>query len=98
MSIGLSYNDFWYGDPWIAKAYREAEIFRMEQRNYDAWLQGLYVFRAVSSSLAMAFWNKKGQKPDGYFDYPIAITEREREAERQRRIERTMKFFAEGQK
>ena len=98
LSIGCSYNEFWYGEAWIAASYREAEIFRMERRNYDEWLQGLYIYRAVSSSLAMAFWNRKGKKPDGYAEYPMPITEREKEADRQRRIEATLKFFAEGQK
>lgn len=69
----------------------------MEQRNYDAWLQGVYVSRAVSSSLAMAFWNRKGHKPDGYFEYPIPFTEREKEADKQRRIEKTIEFFKKGQ-
>ena len=97
LSIGCTYNEFWYGEPWVAASYREAELYRMESRNYDLWLQGLYDFRAVSSALAMAFWNKKGKKPDGYFEYPIPVTDREKEADKQRRIEKTLEFFRKGQ-
>ena len=98
LSIGCSYEEFWNGSPWLATAYKEAEIYRMERRNYDAWLQGLYFSRAVSSSLAMAFWNRKGQRPDGYFENPIPITEREKQEEQKRQIEKTKEFFRNGQK
>ena len=97
LSIGCSYNEFWYGEPWIAASYREAELYRMESRNYDMWLQGLYDFRAVSAALAMAFWDKKGKKPEGYLEYPIPITEREKAADKQRKIEKTLEFFRQGQ-
>ena len=69
----------------------------MESRNYELWLQGLYNFRAVSAALAMAFWNRKGKKPEGYLENPIPITEREKEADKQRRIEKTLEFFRKGQ-
>lgn len=97
LSLGCSYNEFWNESAYIAAAYIDAEEYRTESRNYEAWRQGLYTFNAVSQALAMAFWSKKGQKPDGYTQYPIAFTEREKEAETQRRIEETLKFFREGQ-
>lgn len=101
LSLGCSYEAFWNGSAWIAASYREAEIHRREQCNYDAWLQGLYVSRAVNAAFAAFSWGmngKKGARPDGYPDYPIAFTEREKQAEQQRRIEQTRKFFEAGQK
>lgn len=97
LSLGCSYNEFWYEPAYIAAAYLEAEVFRSERANFEMWLQGLYFSNAINSALAMAFWNKKGRKPDGYMQYPIAFTEREKEAEKQRRIEATLKFFRDGQ-
>jgi hypothetical protein len=97
LSLGCSYNEYWNGSAHVAAAYAEAEIYRKERANYEAWLQGLYFNKAVGSALAIAFWNKKGKKPDGYLEYPIAFTEREKEEEKQRRIEATLKFFREGQ-
>ena len=98
LSLGCSYNDFWYESAWIASAYLDAEIYRREQFNYNAWLQGLYISSAVNSALAMAFWNKKGRKPDSYLQYPIAFTEREKAAEKERKRQESIKFFMEGQK
>lgn len=97
LSLGCSYNEFWFESAHIAAAYREAEIYRREQENYNAWLHGLYVNCAVGSALAMAFWNRKGKKPEGYIEHPIPFTEREKEADKQRRIEATMKFIQAGQ-
>lgn len=97
LSIGCTYELFWNAPAWVAASYRDAETFRFEQDNYKMWLQGLYDFKAVSSALAMAFWDKKGQKPEGYLEYPVPITEREKEADKQRRIQKTLEFFRKGQ-
>lgn len=97
LSLGCSYNEFWNESAHIAAAYLEAEDFRRERVNHELWLQGLYFHNAVGAALAMAFWNKKGKKPDGYMQYPIPFTEREKEADKQRRIEATKAFFRKGQ-
>ena len=71
---------------------------RFEQRNYELWLQGLYFHDAVSSALAMAFWNKKGRKPDSYMKQPIPITDHEKELDKQRRMQETLNWVAKHQK
>lgn len=98
LSLGCSYNEFWNEPAYIASAYLEAEIYRRENVNYESWLQGLYFSNAVNSALAQAFWNKKGKKPDTYMHYPIAFTEREKAAEKERKMQESVKFFLEGQK
>lgn len=98
LSLGCSYNEFWHEPAWIAASYLEAEIHRREQNNYDMWLQGLYFSSAINSALAMAFWNKKGKKPDGYVQYPFAFTEREKAAEKERLRQETLRWLMEGQK
>lgn len=98
LSLGCSYNEFWNESAWIAAAYFDAEIYRREQQNNDMWLQGLYFSSAINSALAMAFWNKKGKKPDGYLQYPFAFTEREKAAEKERKRQEALRFFTEGQK
>ena len=83
LSLGMSYEQYWYSEPWLVRAYRDAELYRREQSNYNAWLQGLYIHRAVSASLSQAFSDKKSQQLT-YLDYPFAITKREKEAEKER--------------
>lgn len=75
--------------------FREAEQFRREQSNYDAWLQGLYVYRAVNCGFDAFGKGLSGKrtKPLQYLDYPIAITKREKEAEKERNRQRTIRWF-----
>ncbi len=91
----MSYDEFWYKEPKLVKAYRDAEEYRKERVNYELWLQGLYIQRAFNSGLdafAMGMSGKRG-KPMQYLEYPISITKREKEAEKQRNIERTKRWF-----
>ncbi len=98
LSLGCSYNEFWFESGYVAAAYLEAEVYRRESENYNAWLHGLYVNNAVASALAMAFWDKKHKKPEPYLQYPYAFTEREKAAEKERKRQESIKFFLEGQK
>ena len=73
-----------------------AEEYRKEQRNYELWLQGLYNYRALSASLdafGRGLSGKKGGKSLEYLEYPIPITNREKDAEMQRKKLRTIKWF-----
>jgi len=62
--------EFWNDDPDLLWTYRNLYIQKMEQDiklqkeiiNYQAWLQGLYIQRAIASNLS------KGIK---YFEKPI---------------------------
>lgn len=91
LSLGMSYDEYWMKEPSLVRAYREAEIFRQEQYNYNAWLQGLYVHRAVASSMS----HLSSKKTDWitYLEYPLAITKREKEAEAERNRQRTIRWF-----
>lgn len=59
------------------KAYREAEELRRERVNQEAWLQGMYVYDAISrlSPILRAF-AKKGTKPQPYLEEAYAINKK----------------------
>lgn len=85
IAMGMTYEQYWDGDPGIAAAYRKAYRLRREIANEEAWLQGLYNYGAFSVTLANAF-RPKGAKRQNYFEKPIRIfpmTEAEK-----RRVER----------
>ena len=53
----------------------------MESKSFDAWLQGMYIFNAISVAIGNAS-RKKGAKALKYIEEPIRITpmnEREKE-------------------
>ena len=90
--------DYWHASPEVTSAYREAYKTRKEERNWEMWLQGLYIYHAVSIALNNAF--NKDKKLE-YMDRPLDIFPpseeeiRERQEEEAKRLERTLNAFAE---
>ena len=82
LSIGMTYEQFWEGDPHLVKYYRQAYEMRIERKNQELWLQGLYVYEALCDVApilqAMA---KKGTKARPYPEQPYSITEKQRKRE-----------------
>ena len=104
MSIGMSYDDFWNGDVAMVKAYRKASELQDKRRNFDAWMQGIYVYEALcDASPLYRFTMKKGSiKPEPYIKEPFPITaaevreREEREARvKQERLKAQFALFAE---
>jgi hypothetical protein len=65
MAMGLSYNNYWYGDPGLVKYYKAAHEIQCEMRHAQAHLDGLYTYIAFSKVMAAAF-----SKEGGNFSYP----------------------------
>lgn len=55
MAMGVSFDEFWYGDYCRLKFYEKAYINRLKKRDYDMWLQGAYFYHAVTVALARGF-------------------------------------------
>ena len=95
----MTYEQFWEGDPHLAKYYRQADEIKTERRNQELWLQGLYVYEVLCDVApilqAMA---KKGTKARPYPEQPYAITEKQRRREleeKERRVADKGKRFME---
>ena len=84
---GMSYEQFWYGDPWMACAYREAHILKRRQNNEQMWIAGAYEHSAVQAVVGSTF----GKRRIEYVKKPFEIFEKtkaEKELERREQIER----------
>lgn len=72
--FGMSDKEFWDDDPQLYWAYQtfylKSKEMEIEQINYNAWLQGIYVLSALNQSLSGVF-GKKGQKKDIFPKEPI---------------------------
>ena len=68
----MTNEEFWYGEPRLAKAYREAQKLRDERINQQLWLQGLYNYDALSVVISNAF-GSKGSKKQKYMTEPIEL-------------------------
>ena len=87
LSIGMTPDQYWDGDPMLAKWYRKAEEMRQKRRNEELWLQGMYIYEALCdvSPLLHAF-AKRGTKPVPYPDHPYSITSKDMEEEKERKV------------
>ncbi len=89
MMLGVPEKEFWDGDYTRLKYYVRQHNYLVEQRNQELWLQGLYVYEAVSVAMAQAF-SKNGGRNVKYPDKPHRITPlstEEQEAENKRKVE-----------
>lgn len=78
LAIGMPYELFWEGDVWLAVAYRKAHKRRREQDNFDAFLQGTYIYEAlVRVAPALNAFSKKPQ-PHEWLEEPYDLYPRDR--------------------
>lgn len=78
MHIGMTYEQYWNADPYLAVYYRKAHELKVEERNQELWLQGLYNYKAFSAVIDMFAYGlggKKGRRPKGYIEKPIDLKE-----------------------
>lgn len=90
MAMGMSYDEFWDGDVWAAKAYREADEIRQERRNEEAWLHGLYIYQAILDAAPILSMRYSAKKPAPYLDKPLALTKKERQERAEKKAEKKM--------
>jgi hypothetical protein len=51
MSIGMTYEQYWYGDVHMVRAFYEAEKLRRQTMDEMAWLHGLYTYKALAATV-----------------------------------------------
>lgn len=57
----MTWDQYWYGDVWMASIYREADKRRMERKNAESHLLGMYMYEALCdvSPILQAFSKKE---------------------------------------
>lgn len=76
LAIGMTHEQFWLDDVWLVDIFRKAHRYKVEMRNQELYMQGLYNFKgfgAVISNFAQSF-SKKKHSAEGYLKEPIRIT------------------------
>lgn len=77
---GMTPDQFWNGEMYLAAVYREAHELKLKERNFDHWLQGVYTYVAIAKNAPVLNALSKATRPDEYLEKPIDIytTEQER--------------------
>lgn len=83
LALGMSYEDFWSKDSCMVIAYREADKIRRTERNYEAWLQGAYVYEAIVAVAPVLIPFAKNPKPSPYLKEPYPLSKEEAEEKRE---------------
>lgn len=82
LSLGMTSNEYWYGDCLLVRAYRKADELNRRRQNEMLWLQGAYVYEAIldASPVLHAFSKKPKAHPYASAPYPITSEERQHKA------------------
>ncbi len=89
ITFGMPIREFWEEEPKLLWAYRKSYIDKLnlqkELMNFNDWLQGLYIYDAVSKSIYNNFSNDKESKC--YMLQPIDFSKTQKDYERERMLE-----------
>ena len=55
----MTYEQYWYDDPYIARAYAQAYLLKRKTENENMWIQGSYITNAVTTAIQNTFGKKK---------------------------------------
>ena len=104
LSIGVPCQEFWFGDYTYLKHYVRAFEIKQERetedKNFFAYLSGLYNNNALAANMNTYIWwkgGKRSRQPDPYMSKPIPITEREKKQDLEERKRKTIEWFKKGQ-
>lgn len=86
----MSYDEYWHGEAYRAKYYRESYELQIKHKDEEFWMQGMYIYDALCrvSPILHAF-SKSGTKPLPYPDKPYMsnVNFEPTEEEKQQQIE-----------
>lgn len=88
--MGMPSETFWHGDPKEAFYYKKAYDIKTEKENEILWLQGAYVYQAISCFVEFYAMAKNPKAKPYTEQFPITQEQaREREEKREKaRVER----------
>lgn len=81
----MTFDQFWNDDCLLTKYYRKAFEMQQNRRNQELWLQGAYIYHAISDHVPVLCANpKRGAKPEEYLKEPFALSDKEARERRER--------------
>lgn len=92
LSIGVTYDEYWHGEPERLKFAREADKLMRKRENFDLWLQGRYMYEAIICASPATNPFSKAKKCYPYPEQPFPLTKEEAE---QRAEEEQIKRYQE---
>lgn len=66
----MTADEFWNGEPRLFSSYIKKHELELDETNYQSWLSGLYIYKAVGTVLGNAF-STKSSINNTYFEKPL---------------------------
>lgn len=95
INIGMPLSEYWDGDCSLTRYYRKAYELKRDNDDYNAWLNGAYVYEALSVSLYNMFGRGKGKQAIEYAKEPyrVKLNRENKKAEAEAQAESWMRSF-----
>lgn len=93
LSIGMTYEQYWYDEPSLLNRYIKAEEYRRVRRNQEMWLQGLYVHIAIGDLVPIINPLSKDHKAKPYLKKPIPVSREEMEEQERDKYNRFVDYM-----
>ena len=91
LSIGMTEEQYWDGDCTLTRYYKKADDLRTERVNREMWLQGMYIYDAVSRlSPILRSFAKKGTKAEPYPNEPYPLNQKSVEEVKEKKAKSSM--------
>ena len=65
----MTYEQYWYEDPFLIRAYAQAFLLKRKIENENMWIQGAYITNAVTTGIINTF----GKKKTDYLKQPLDL-------------------------
>lgn len=79
LSYGMTEDEFWHGRPWLFAAYREKARRESDERAWERWQTGAYVYDAIQRNAPLLNALAKRHTPEEWPEVPYGM-ERPKEA------------------
>ena len=87
MAMGMTYDEYWNGDPEMTKFFRKAYELKRKQKNYELWMQGKYIYEALGCISPLFHDWVKDPKPIPYLSEPFPLSKKEADEQKLREEE-----------
>lgn len=81
LALGMTYEQYWHGDPYLTVYYQKAKKMKFDYDNQMAWINGLYIYDAVSAIVFNTWCRKDVEQCRNYASNPYEFDGAKQEEE-----------------
>lgn len=87
LALGMTYEQYWRSDPYLTVYYQKAKKMKFDYDNQMAWINGMYIYDAVSAIVFNTWCRKEGEQCKDYTNKPYEFDRAKQEEELKKEAE-----------